>query len=514
MTQRLITFYICLTLNKEPDCQQCVLSRSNVGRPGPKSLPTCRQTLADLGRKFIRLRAYNFRRTQASKQATMAHAGFAAAVLIIALSAAYASVAIRGPLQDALVDTLQKHPSVRKVTIGSPELRRGVRPKHVPGRKKPSRRRSCKWTMRALVVGDYDADNSFVHMTTDDCGRYNESDWAETFPCVFDRETLTTTCNGPLPRGTSQQQWQVGALIVEPQNIKVPRSPAPSPRPIVATPFTAEPTLDSLGGLGLAKTIQCTGVYSGSVKLESSWYGGDVHVGGECPELYFGMDFAFDNAFTANGSQETRLSWYAWVQGDKLIVDMLYVDEVAVVPTPPDTQAAVAMRGTRKSVSYSANDLTSSDITIDGNVYKYRSNEHGRSSAMEPRLCPVLTLATACSIASNLAETDKERLGNITGFYLTSANRDSDHFYIAGNVLGTKGLLNVNYRASVLNRNDPAWVELPMYTLSQCAQRVYDAEECLESPASDGPQVGPLVYAQSYDLEGQLHDIRPVFIAF
>lgn len=487
------------------------------------------QTLADLAPKAYRLADKRWptwaesllgcvlitfgEHKQASKQATMAHAGFAAAVLIIALSAAYASVAIRGPLQDALVDTLQKHPSVRKVTIGSPELRRGVRPKHVPGRKKPSRRRSCRWTMRALVVGDYDADNSFVHMTTDDCGRYNESDWAETFPCVFDRETLTTTCNGPLPRGTSQQQWQVGALIIEPQNIKVPRSPAPSPRPIVATPFTAEPTLDSLGGLGLAKTIQCTGVYSGSVKLESSWYGGDVHVGGECPELYFGMDFAFDNAFTANGSQETRLSWYAWVQGDKLIVDMLYVDEVAV-PTPPDTQAADAMRGTRKSVSYSANDLTSSDITIDGNVYKYRSNEHGRSSAMEPRLCPVLTLATACSIASNLAETDKEQLGNITGFYLTSANRDSDHFYIAGNVLGTKGLLNVNYRASVLDRNDPAWVELPMYTLSQCAQRVYDAEECLESPASDGPQVGPLVYAQSYDLEGQLHDIRPVFIAF
>lgn len=53
-----ITFYIRLTLNKEPDCQQCVLSRSNVGRPGPKSLPTRRQTLADLGRKFIRLRAY------------------------------------------------------------------------------------------------------------------------------------------------------------------------------------------------------------------------------------------------------------------------------------------------------------------------------------------------------------------------------------------------------------------------------------------------------------------------
>lgn len=136
----------------------------------------------------------------------MVHAGFAVAVLSIALSAAYASVAIQGPLQDALVKTLQKHPSVRKVTIGSPELCRGGRLKHVPGRKKPSHRRSCRWTMRALVVGNYAADNSFVHMTTDECGEYNESDWAETFPCVFDRETLTTTCNGPLPQGTSQQQ--------------------------------------------------------------------------------------------------------------------------------------------------------------------------------------------------------------------------------------------------------------------------------------------------------------------
>lgn len=367
--------------------------------------------------------------------------------------------------------------------------------------------------MRALVVGDYAADNSFVHMTTDDCGEYNEADWAETFPCVFDRETLTTTCNGPLPQGASERQWQVGALIVEPKNIKVPRNPAPSPRPIVATPFTAEPTHDSLGGLGLAKTIQCTGVYSGSVKLESGWYGGDMNVGGECPELYFDMDFAFNNAFTANGSQETRLSWYAWAEGDKLIVDTLYVDEVAA-PTPADAQAADAMRGTRKTVSYSANDLASSEITIDGNVYKYRSIEHGRSSTMEPRLCPVLTLAAACSIASESAETDKERLGNITGFYLTSATRDSGHFYIAGNLVGTKGLLSVNYRVAIVNPNDPTWLELPMYTLSECAQRVYGAEECLEGPASDVPQIGPLVYAQSYDLEGRLHDNIPVFIAF
>lgn len=163
------------------------------------------------------------------------------------------------------------------------------------------------------------------------------------------------------------------------------------------------------------------------------------------------------------------------------------------------------MRGTRTSVSYSANDLASSEITINGNVYKYRSNEHGRSSTMEPRRCPVLTLAMACSIASNLAEIEKEQLGNVTGFFLASSNKDSDHFYIAGNVMGTKGLLNVNYRAAVVNPADPACLELPIYTLSQCAQRVYGVEDCLASPAS-GPQIGPLMYMQSCDLEGQLRD--------
>lgn len=108
---------------------------------------------------------------------------------------------------------------------------------------------------------------------------------------------------------------------------------------------------------------------------------------------------------------------------------------------------------------------------------------------MEPLLCPVLTLATACSTVSNLAGIEKERLGNVTGFSLTSSDRDSDHFYIAGNVLGTKGLLNVNYRAKPVN---PAWVELPIYTLLQCAQRVYSLEQCLASSAS-GPQTGPLM---------------------
>lgn len=70
------------------------------------------------------------------------------------------------------------------------------------------------------------------------------------------------------------------------------------------------------------------------------------------------------------------MSWYAWIQGDKLIVDTLYVDEVTV-PTLAKTQVADAMRGTRTRVSYSANDLASSEITIDGNVYRCRSNEHG-----------------------------------------------------------------------------------------------------------------------------------------
>lgn len=450
------------------------------------------------------------------KPKTMAILATCAFVLGFVYYASCEQVVVRGPLHDALIETMRSHPSVRKVTIDTPELRVGrfYLPKKTAGQKKNPRRKTCRWTMAAKAVGDYDVDKGFAYMTTDDCAKYSVEDWLGVFPCVFDKQTLTTTCNGELPQGANQEHWHIRYLLLEPNNKHAPLKPAPSPRPVSATPFKAEPTLISLGGLSLAKAIQYTGVYSGSVLIQTGWQGGNVHVEGESPGLSFDADFMFNNAFPASTDpQETRVSWYAWAAEGNLVVDMLYGATDVTSPTQTAAQGVTSMPMKRATVSYSAKDLAGSQVTIDGTVYTYRSNENGKTMAAEPRLCPVLTLSAACSIVRELTDTDKQRLGNITGFFLTSSGRNVDSYLIAGNVLGTKGLLNVNYRAAVVDPADHAWIELPLYTLSHCAQRVYGVEECVGNSTS-GPQIGPLVYDQSYDLEGGLHDILPTFTAF
>lgn len=446
-----------------------------------------------------------------------------AVVLAFVCFASCEQVLVRGALHDAMVETLQSHPTIRKVTVADPELRasRSYLPKK-PGQKRTSRRKSCRWTMSAIAVGDYDVDKGFAYMTPDDCAKYSDEDWADVFPCVFDKRTLTTTCNGQLPEGADQERWHVGYLSLEPKNRHAPLKPAPVTRPVSATPFKAEPTLIGLGGLGLAKAAQCTGVYSGSTVIRMGWYDGNVHVKGQSPELEFDANVELDNAFpyAVNGPQEMSVAWYAWQQDGDLILDMVHedVDAVAVAAAASawgaDQGAATPTPLKRLTVRYSTQDLAAHQVTIDGVAYSYRFTEDGKTLAAEPRMCPVLTLSATCGILRGLTAADNQRLGNITGFYLTSSTRNADgDMTIAGNVLGTRGLLNVNYRGAVVNPADRDWIELPIHGLSQCAQRVYAVEECVgDLPSS--PQIGPLVYDRSYDLEGVLHDILPAFTAF
>lgn len=455
----------------------------------------------------------------------MVNFAFYAVVLSCVYFASCEQTVVRGPLHDALIETLQSHPSIRKVTIDAPRLRRGIFyvPKRLSGQKKSPRRKTCRWNMEAKAVGDYAFDNSFVYMTTEDCAKYNEADWQGVFPCVFNRDTLTTTCNGELPQGANQEQWHVVTLILEPKNMNVPLRPAPEPRAVVATPFAAEPTLISLGGLGLAKTIQYTGVYSGNILLQSDWQHGQLHVGGQSTELSFDTDFALNDKLSSNQPQSSsvEVSWYAWAQNGKLVVDMLYSDATPAPQVAPPPQAAPPQgapttipNGKRATVSYRAQDLSGYEVTIGGTTYTYRSNENGESTAMEPRLCPVLTLGLSCGIMRGVAEADKQLLGNITGFFLASTERYANRIAVAGNVLGTKGLLSVNYEAPVTNPADNAWIELPVDKLSQCAQRVYNAKDCVENNSASGPEIGLLVHTQSQDEDGVPRTILPTFTSF
>lgn len=137
-------------------------------------------------------------------------------------------------------------------------------------------------------------------------------------------------------------------------------------------------------------------------------------------------------------------------------------------------------------VSYTRNDLQSSRITVNGKSYRLIYNPSFRIISVEPRLCPDLSLSTACGIMRDIDSDEAERLrigGNVTSFYLrdlTRCRRGGENYVCAkGNVVGTTGLLvDVKYKSVVLDSADPVWTELPIESFSRCAQSVYFMSEC------------------------------------
>lgn len=547
----------------------------------------------------------------------MARLHFTVALLALAIAGACGGIVDRGSLHAAMLEGLDSHPTMRQVTVYDPHK------SIVRWRLGPSPPR-CDWRMTAHIVGDYAVDETQISMKSDNCSEYTAQHWSGTFPCVFNRGDLTTTCKGPLPVGAENGTWLLGYTIVDPENTVLPQKPPPLSRNVTATPFAAEPTLLSLAGLGLAKTVQMSGEYSGSGVIASSWYDDVLYVTLNSKDVMFSLDSKIDVS-EAEKHRDVNVSWCAWTAGNRLIVDMhaswynvsvqhpsetddydyiaeadapskrtdrkkrspglaaitstlgldlhtlilvakveeqinrtktnllaiandtaevsrelrdiiaatenslvaiandtaevskglrdiiarynasrgdtetAAVSHVDVIDRPPPPPSDAPVKHTARTiVSYSRNDIESSDVTVAGEVHRLRYAALLKSAEHEPRLCPVITLTSACAIM-NVIVTDETQLrklgGNLTAFYLRDLNRcgrkGQKYICTTGNVRGTKGLLiDVKYRSPMLNSDDPAWMELPIGPLARCAERVYHFTEC-ETPQPPARFTGP-----------------------
>lgn len=427
----------------------------------------------------------------------------------------------RGPMNNAMLLALKTYPTVRQVTVSQPQ-------KVNTTCQSRYNRVECKWQMTAEVLGDYDVDKTIMYMSSDKCLDYTEHDWFGAFPCVFNRDDLSTTCNGPLPLGTENTTWSLGYTLVDPINSALPQKNSPSPRNVTATPFKAERTLLSLASLGLAKCIQMSGVYSGSGVITTSVYGNQWDIEFDSEDAQFELDTRL--VLPDTEPRRLNVSWTAWLEGDRMILDVLaswhadqsddhydyayyesngHIDRPkrslsTLNPNVAESEEVLAPGNppsilTRTVVSYSRNDIKSSRITIDDRAHAIKYTGALKALSLEPRLCPAITAVSACNIMSAIALDPGQlrNIGNVTAFYLRDMSRcrykRQDYICTTGNAAGTKGLrVGMQYKSYVVNSNDPAWMELPIKHLSRCTGRVYKFSDC-QATKQHSHVIGPPV---------------------
>lgn len=423
----------------------------------------------------------------------------------------------RGSMHDAMLVGLKTYRTVRRVTVDQPQ--KVTITCHL-GSNCPK----CEWHMTADIIGDYAVDKTLIYMRSVNCSQYTARDWSGTFPCVFNRDGLTTTCNGPLPLGTENATWRFGYTHVNPINTILPQRPVPSRGNVTATPFKAEPTLLSLAGLGLAKLIQMSAAYSGTGVITTSVYGKQWDLNFDSQDAMFELDTKL--ALPETGPRSLEVSWTAWLEDTRLIVNLLSTwnidqstngyNEYDYYSSQPDERTNISERSLSRvkqtttevngglydqvpdnpppaanwstltshtTVSYSRTDIESPRIVVGGKPSVIQYVAALKTSSLEPRLCPAITVVSACDIMRNIALDERQlrNIGNVTAFYLRDLNVHKGHKYICttGNVIGTKGLrVAVEYKSPAMYSEHPAWMELPIKHLSRCAGRVYNVSNC------------------------------------
>lgn len=477
---------------------------------------------------------------------------FTVAIFALTIVTSCGGIVDQGSLNNAMLAGLKTYHTIRQVTVHHPQ--KVITTWHIGS--DPTR---CEWHMTADVVGDYAVDETSMFLQLPNCSEYTAQHWSGTFPCVFNRETLTTTCKGPLPAGAENGTWRLGYTTVDPVNRALPQKPSPSSKNVTSTPFKAKATLLSLASLGLARNIQRSAAYSGSGVITTSGYDKQWYLRFNSENALFELDTNLE--VPEEEHRSLNVSWNAWLEGDRLIVDLFaswdkyqsnddydyadyipepdehtdrqkrslvlvtlkqisalvkrndvtskessastasYTTEVSggvaihVTDNPPfDNQTILT---TRTIVSYSRNDIESSRITVDGKAYKINYVGILRTLALEPRLCPSITLASACDIMTTIASDERQqrKIGNVTAFYLRDLSRctykGQKFICTTGNAIGTKGLcVNVEYKSPAMNSDNPAWMELPIESLSNCAGRVYNFSDC-ESTQQLTHLIGP-----------------------
>lgn len=112
------------------------------------------------------------------------------AILALTIGTACGGIVERGSMNDAILVGLKTYRTMRQVTIYQPQ--KVITTCHLW-----SNRTTCEWHMTADIVGDYAVDKTLMYMRSANCSEYTTQDWSGTFPCVFNREVLTTTCKDP-----------------------------------------------------------------------------------------------------------------------------------------------------------------------------------------------------------------------------------------------------------------------------------------------------------------------------
>lgn len=132
-----------------------------------------------------------------------------------------------------------------------------------------------------------------------------------------------------------------------------------------------------------------------------------------------------------------------------------------------------------KSTTYTIFHLMTEGFLINGKLSYVEYGESGHQTR-EPRLCPLMSLATTCSAMKSLSPENVALLGNVTGFNvrLIYPYHDQKFLHLDGTMTGSKGLIEGAFSGAILKKRQSQWIELPLDATTRCNCRWYKFSDC------------------------------------
>lgn len=109
---------------------------------------------------------------------------------------------------------------------------------------------------------------------------------------------------------------------------------------------------------------------------------------------------------------------------------------------------------------------------------------HSTFESGQPRLCALTMMISTCPLMDAVSTNKQQTLFDVIGFNARHMSVIEDQHknrrvVIDGTMLGTRGVLEGIYSASVLDSRDAAWTELPLDHSERCAPRMYLHKNCV-----------------------------------